>query len=202
MPSLDITISGHHSNCFIPVLSAPGDVVMMAKMDLVPSMVVYLGKLDHSNLIHSIGPYHGLWFEYSPWSPVITVTCQGLEKRGVLYALSHSLGHVDDMCSMKNKEIRIAYNKSPPLFTVNNLKVDSATLEGAVLNTLFEKYNLRPTFTHAKQVWGVKNETTGLWDGVIGLVRVSFQDILYLFCLLGWLQFLRSWGNNYNLPPR
>ena len=151
----------------------------MAKIALVPSMVVYMSKLDHMNLIHSTGTYHGLLFEYSPGSPVITAKCHGLVRRGVLHNLSHSLGHVSDMCSMKNKEIRIAYNKSPPLFDVNNQQVDSATLEGAILDTFIEKYNLRPIFIHAKQVWGVRNETTGLWDGVIGLVRVTLQYMLY-----------------------
>ena len=179
MASLDTTLSKYHSNCFIPVLSTSEDLTMVAKMDQVPNMVVYMGKLDHTNLIHSIGPYHGLLFEYSPGSSVITVTCQGLARQGVLYDLSHSLGHVDDMCSMRNREIRIAYNKSPPLFDVNNLKVDSATLEGAVLDTFLEKYSLRPSFVHGKQRWGGKNETSGLWDGVIGLVRESFQDLIF-----------------------
>ena len=162
----------------------------MSRMDKVPSMVVYMGKLDHTNLIPSIGPFHGPLFEYIPGSPVITVTCHGLVRRGVLYNLSHSLGHVEEMCSMKNKEIKIAYNKSPPFFDVKNQKVESATIEGAVLDTFLEKYNLRPTFIHAKQVWGTKNETSGLWNGVIGLVRIPFQDLFFCCLFLGWLQYL------------
>ena len=177
MNFLDNTLTGHHSNCFIPVLSTPEDVTMMAKMDQIPSMVVYMGKVDHVN---STGPYHGLLFEYSHWSPVITVTCRGLVRQGVLYALSHSLGPVNDICSMETKEIRISYNKASPLFAVNKEEVDSATIEGAVLDTFLKKYNLRPTFIHAKQLWGAKNEKTGLWNGIIGLVRVYFENTLYL----------------------
>ena len=169
MTSLDNSLSGHHRNCFIFVLSTPEDATMITKMEQVPSMVLYMGKQDHFNLIHS----PGLLFEYSPGSPVITVTCQGFVRRGVLFALSHSLGPVDDMCSMKNKEIRIAFNKAPPMFDVNEGKVESATLEGAVLDIFLEKNNLRPTFIHAKQIWGKQDETSGLWDGVIGLVRVA-----------------------------
>ena len=106
---------------------------------------------------------------------LVTVTCHGLVRQGVLYALSHSLGPVNDICSVETKEIRISYNKASPLFAVNKEEVDSATIEGAVLDTFLKKYNLRPTFIHAKQLWGAKNETTGLWNGIIGLVRVYFE---------------------------
>ena len=168
MTSFNYTSSGYPSNCFIPVLSTPEDLTTISRMDKAPSMVVYMGKLDHTNLIHTIGPFHGPLFEYFPGTPVITVTCHGLVRQGVLYDLSNSLGHVDQMCSMRNKEIKIACNTAEPY--INHQHMESATLEGAVLETFLEKYNLRPTFIHAKQIWGTKNETSGLWNGVIGLV--------------------------------
>ena len=125
MTSFNYTPSGYHSNCLIPVLSTPEDLTSMSRMDKVPSMVVYMGKLDPTNLIHSIGPFHGPLFENIPGSPVTTVTCNGRVRRGVLYALSQSLGHVEEMCSMKNKEIKIAYNVGGIVFNVNNQEVDS-----------------------------------------------------------------------------
>ena len=174
MTSFNDTSSGYHSNCFIPVLSTPEDLTTMSRMDQVPSMVVYMGKLDHTNLINSIWPFHRPFFEYIPGSPVITVTCQGLVRQGVLYNLSHSLGYAGDMCSMKNKEIKIAYTIAGPMFSVKNQEMDSNTLEGAVLDTFFDRYDLRPTFISANQVVGSKNETSGLWNGVYGLVRILF----------------------------
>ena len=174
MTSFNYTPSGYHSNCLIPVLSTPEDLTTMSMMDKVPSLVVYMGKLDHTNHIHTIGPFHGPLFEYIPGSPVLTVTCHSFVRKGVLYNLSHSLGHVGDMCSMKNREIRIAYTIAGPMFSVNNQKMESNTLEGAVLDTFFDRYNLRPTFISANQVVGSKNETSGLWSGVFGLVRIPF----------------------------
>ena len=180
MISFNYTSSGYHSNCLIPVLSTLQDLTTISRMDQAPSMVVYMGKLDHTNLINSIGPFHGPLFEYFLGSPVITVTCHGLVRQGVLYNLSHSLGHVNEMCSMKNKEIKIAYNIGGIVFSVKNQEVESATLEGAVLDTFLEKYNLRPTFIHAKQVWGAKNEISGLWNGIYGLVRIPFQNMFLI----------------------
>ena len=158
------------------MVSVPEDMAMVARLDKLPSMVVYMGKIDHTTLLNNMGPNHGLLVEYIPGYSHITVTCHGLVRRAVLTNLSLSLGQVEDMCSMRNKEIRIAHNNVPPMFAVNNNEVDSDTLEGAVLDTFLEKYSLRPTFINAKQVWGIKNETSGLWDGVIGLVRFYFQN--------------------------
>ena len=73
---------------------------------------------------------------------------------------------------MKNKEIKIAYNTAGPMFSVKNQEVESITLEGAVLDTFLRKYNQRPTFIFANI--GTKNEISGLWNGVIGLVRYVF----------------------------
>ena len=77
-----------------------------------------------------------------------------------------------DVCRLASREIRIAYNRLPPLFDVINQEVDSTTLEGPFLETFLEKYDLRPTFVNANYNWGSKNETSGIWDGLIGLVKI------------------------------
>jgi len=70
LTSSNDTSSGYHSNCFIPVLSTPEDLTTISRMDKAPSMVVYMGKLDHTNLIYTIGPFHGPLFEYFPGTPL------------------------------------------------------------------------------------------------------------------------------------
>ena len=94
----------------------------------------------------------------------------GIVSKGLLGDLVGSLGHVKDACSMKNKEIRIVHNMLPPSFAVNDGAIDQTTLEGPVLKTFLERFSLRPSFKFAHRVWGVQNKSTGIWNGIVGLV--------------------------------
>ena len=153
------------------MLSSSEDMALVAMMEQMPTLVVCKGKLDLTLFLNRV-PYHGLLIEYLPGRSDITVTCTGLFRRGVLYNLTNSLGHMKDVCRLASREIRIAYNRLPPLFDVINQEVDSTTLEGPFLETFLEKYDLRPTFVNANYNWGSKNETSGIWDGLIGLVKI------------------------------
>ena len=94
----------------------------------------------------------------------------GIVSKGLLGDLVGSLGLVKDACSMKNKEIRIVHNMLPPFFVVNKGVIDQTTLEASFLTTFLEKFLLRPSFIFANRVWGNQNKSTGIWNGMVGLV--------------------------------
>jgi hypothetical protein len=76
----------------------------------------------------------------------------------------------------------MAYNNNPFAFErdeENNrireyaywARLDRGPRDYDILSTFFSNLNLTPTWQHANQDWGSFNETTGLWSGIMALVR-------------------------------
>ena len=151
---------------------------LTSQLNQIPSMVIFIDSQDP--ILPNDWSYQPvLWVKYIPGRRDVSLTCRGGGQvhRGVWHDMPGSLGHVDTVCNMKNKPIRIAHNMLPPFFAVNNGMIDITTLESIVLKTLLEKHNLRPFWVNAGQVWGNKDKTTGKWDGIVGLVKEEFVYI-------------------------
>ena len=131
---------------------------------------------------------------YDPGSRNISVTCagDGIVRKGLLYDIHGSLGNVEDACSLKNREIRIAHNMLPPYFAVHNGTIDQNNLESPFLQTFLDKFSLRPSFFFAQQAWGSLNKTSGIWNGIVGLVR-HILSVFFTTPFLGWLWLVRHW---------
>ena len=136
-----------------------------------PRLVILIDINDQTSLA-MLGVHHEPWVRFVPGSSYISMTCSGdgVLRRGLLHDLAGSLGLIKEACSMKNKEIRISYNKGPPYFDINNGIIEHTLLEAPILTTFLEKYSLRPTFSFAQQKWGSQDKSTGIWNGVVGLV--------------------------------
>ena len=164
-----------NNKCYIMVLSNKKSMEQVEKVakDLHqrPSLVIFLDFDNQTSLI-KYGIHQEPWVKIVPGSRVISMTCSGdgIVKRGLLHDLTGSLGHVQDVCSMKNKKIRIAHNMLPPFLVVDKGDIDQTTLEASFLTTFLEKFLLRPSFIFANRVWGNQNKSTGIWNGMVGLV--------------------------------
>ena len=164
-----------NNKCYIMVLSNQNLMEQVEKVakDLHqrPSLVIFLDFDNQTSLI-KYGIHQEPWVKIVPGSRVISMTCSGdgIVRRGLLHDLTGSLGHIEDVCNMKNKEIRIVHNRLPPFLVVNKGYVDQTTLEASFLTTFLETFSLRPSFNFANQVWGNRNKSTGIWNGVVGLV--------------------------------
>ena len=147
------------------------------QLNKIPSLTVFIDSQDKITP-ESWGYQPGLWVKYVPGQAVVSLTCPGAgnAKRGVWHNLQSSLGHIDTVCNMKNKPLRIAYNIWQPYFaTADEGELDTTTLESIFLETLLEQHNLMPIWVDAGQSWGGKDKITGLWNGVVGLVRKIFR---------------------------
>ena len=175
-----------HNKCYIILLShqdSLGLVEMVAnKMSHKPSLVIYIDFLDLAS-VNSLGVHHEPWARYVPGSQIISMTCagDGIVRRGLLFDLHGSLGNVEEACSLRGKELRIAHNMLPPYFAVYNGTIDQTTLESQFLQSFIEKFSLRPTFLFAQQTWGSRNKTSGIWNGIVGLVG---KIILFPGCFM------------------
>ena len=160
-----------------------------------PGLVLYMDDHDQISL-PMLGVHHEPWVRLVPGSRVISVTCSGdgLVRRGLLADLVGSLGHVKEACSMKNKEIRIVHNMLPPSFAVNDGAIDQTTFEGPVLKTFLERFSLRPSFEFAHRVWGVQNKSTGIWNGLVGLVGIILLKIFLNDPFLRLVMAQQTWG--------
>ena len=179
------------NNCYIILLSHQDSLTLVEKMSHKisqrPSLVVYIDGPGLGSL-SSLGVPHEPWVRYVPGSQNISITCagDGIVRRGLLYDLPGSLGNVEESCSLRNKELRIAHNMLPPNFLVHNGTIDQTTLESPFLQTFIERFSLSPLFFFAQQTWGSRNKTSGIWNGVVGLVRhlifslYSYKPILRL----------------------
>ena len=75
--------------------------------------------------------------------------------RGLLYDLPGSLGNVEEACSLRNKDIRIAHNMLSPNFAVYNGTIDQTTLESPLLQSFIERFSLRPSLHHVHKHGGL-----------------------------------------------
>ena len=174
------------NKCSIVVLSDLKHVKMVnilaRQLNQIPTLVIFLDSQD-SIQPKDWGYQHEVWVKYIPGRTDVSFTCpcDVHVHRGVF----RILGHVNDLCSMKNKMIKVAYNMLPPFFAMNNGIINPTTLESAFLKTFLEKYNLTPSFIFAKQVWGIQDKTSRKWNGVMGLVMAVFLHLFttYLFRL-------------------
>ena len=149
--------------------------LLSRQLNQIPSMVILIDSKDIV-LAHDWGYQPGLWMKYTPGHRAVSLTCPGigLVQRGVWPDLSASLGGLDTVCNMRNRQLRIAHNTWPPFFAVTEGVIDDTTLESIVIKTFLEKHSLEPVWVHAGQVWGNIEKTTGKWNGIVGLVRLIF----------------------------
>ena len=96
---------------------------------------------------------------------------------------------IGEVCTRKEKGVKIASNNDPPLFEV----VNDATVEGAWGHTMvqyketvgegswlweheksfFDNFNLSPTFYDNSFTWGWWEESEQRYVGALGMVRKS-----------------------------
>ena len=166
------------NKCSIVLLSDLKHVKMVnilaRQLNQIPTLVIFLDSQDAIKP-KDWGYRHEVWVKYIPGRTYVSFTCpcDVHVHRGVF----RSLGHVNDLCSMKNKMITVAYNMLPPFFAMNNGIINPTTLESAFLMTFLEKYNLTPSFIFAKQVWGIQDKISRKWNGVMGLVMSVFLHL-------------------------
>ena len=166
------------NKCSIVVLSDLKHVKMVnilaRQLNQIQTLVIFIDSQDAIQP-KDWGYRQEVWVKYIPGRTYVSFTCpcDVHVHRGVF----RSLGHVNDLCSMKNKMITVAYNMLPPFFAMNNGIINPTTLESAFLMTFLEKYNLTPSFIFAKQVWGIQDETSRKWNGVMGLVMSVFLHL-------------------------
>ena len=159
-------------------------------------MAIFLDiNVKNQTSLHMLGVHHEPWVRLVPGSRIISMTCAGddIVRKGLLHDLVGGLGTFKDVCSMKNKEIRIVHNMLPPYFAVNNGTIDQTTLEGPILKTFLERFSLLPSYQFAHRVWGIQNKSTGIWNGIVGLVRNVSQH----FCNITFLRLVmaqQTWG--------
>ena len=136
-----------------------------------PRLVIFIDISNQTSLA-MLGVHHEPWVRFVPGSSYISMTCSGdgVLRRGLLHDPAGSLGLIKEACSMRNKEIRISYNTGPPYFDINNGIIEHTFLEAPILTTFLEKYSLRPIFNFAQQKWGSQDKSSGIWNGVVGLV--------------------------------
>ena len=77
-----------------------------------------------------------------------------------------------------NPELRISYNTVSPYFSflegssgTRTRDIDLQTVEGLVLGSLLEKYNLTGVWTYERFIWGSRDQN-GTFNGVIGRVNL------------------------------
>ena len=117
----------------------------------------------------------------SPWvitksgSRVLSFICQNSDM--IVKKTWQQIEHLrmKDLCPQEKQELRIAYNnESMPYFDLNEGMADTDTLEGAVLQLFLEKNNIEPYYMYGNYEWGSIDPDTGLWNGVVGMVDISY----------------------------
>ena len=58
-----------------------------------------------------------------------------------------------------------------PYFDLKDDKADTDTLEGAVLQLFLDQNHVEPFYMYGNYEWGSIDPITGLWNGVVGMVR-------------------------------
>lgn len=78
----------------------------------------------------------------------------------------------------QNKLLKISYNIVAPYFSFNSQErdrdINTETVEGLVLRSLIEKYNLATVWSYEGFVWGSRDEN-GTFNGVVGRV-MKYQE--------------------------
>ena len=82
-----------------------------------------------------------------------------------------------DYCSLRGKVLRIAYNNVSPYFQVNADQMDPNSLECLYLQTFISKHRLIPELKFAGMTWGARDGSTGVWNGVVGMVGYGQSDL-------------------------
>lgn len=114
-----------------------------------------------------------------------------------LLVARHHAGEVTDKWSiLQGRKLRAGYNFDGFELDTNKeggLKDESC--EGAVMNTFVRRHSLELDLVDANAVWGTYNETSGTWNGVIGMVGSKN----YILCDLVNNFFLLSITLSFNL---
>ena len=87
-----------------------------------------------------------------------------------------NLKRLAKICSVHNKNLKISYNIMKGFFKFDNDgNIEKDTIEGKVLESFIDKYNLTTEWTDEEMTWGSKDEK-GTFNGVVG--RVIMQVTL------------------------
>ena len=93
----------------------------------------------------------------------------------------------DDVC--KEKHVFVAYNNDPLSFEVSNITGEmvkypvkpyvnyfATAWEWETQAAFFKYNNITPHWINANFTWGTLNETTGQWNGAVGLIQRDEAD--------------------------
>ena len=97
----------------------------------------------------------------------------------------------DDVC--KEKYVHVAYNNRYLTFVVSNITGEMLrypvypvvgyyymAYDWEIQAAFFATYNIKPIWINANYTWGTLNDTTGQWDGAVGLIQRDEAD--YAIC--------------------
>ena len=81
------------------------------------------------------------------------------------------------LCNKQNHHVRVSYNIDPVFFKFKEDEVlqgpDLNTIEGVLLESYLDQYNLSVKWIDEDGFWGTQDEN-GTFNGVVGRVRISF----------------------------
>ena len=95
----------------------------------------------------------------------------------------------DDICV--EKQVYVAYNHDVDMFEVSNITGEMMKTppvepvlasaypiawEWEIQEAFFEYNNIKPFWINANYSWGNLNETTGQWDGAVGIIQRDEAD--------------------------
>ena len=143
-----------------------------------------LSDVATAMIIVADNPLHDIPLVASPviimprHSPLVYFRCPTSDKFTVIsWNNKMSQSRFSEACSFHRSTFTIGYNQVDPFFLLSSSgallpppSFLSGTLEGELLHSLNSYYNLNVTFKFANMKWGAFNKTTGIWNGVVGMV--------------------------------
>ena len=108
-------------------------------------------------------------------SPLVNYRCALADKFTVATWSQMNKAKLSRVCSLHGAKLKVAYNIKKPFFsklTSGQLSEPSGQIEEAFLRSFIANYHLDVHFENGNDKWGSLNKTTGMWNGVVGLVSI------------------------------
>ena len=146
--------------------------VMKNLSDVATAMIIIA-----DNPLHDIPPVASPVIIMPRHSPLVHLRCPIANKFTVISLNTISKSRFSEACPFHRSIFTVGYNQVDPFFLLSSSgallpppSFLSGTLEGELLQSLISHHNLNVTFKFANMKWGALNKTTGIWNGVVGMV--------------------------------
>ena len=139
-----------------------------------PHFVLVISSLAEDDLRTLQMNYQSPWVFTQPKGSLMTFICPSTGEMVPKTWQQRKNLKFNKICPETKQQLRIAYNnESMPYFDLKNGNADTDTLEGAVLQMFLDRNNIEPLYMYGNYEWGSIDPSTGLWNGVVGMVHAK-----------------------------